>query len=424
MPRDNGSGRVRRAWLYVILSLVSVVVASTVRLYYGIMRSVPVLILEGYHALLDAFTLALVVVALMVARSKWAARFPYGLYRLEDLAALLLAIVIVYALFEHVARGAEEPPSMPIDALSVQAASIPLLAASAWFRARAARLLRSPGLAADAAHMMVDVVESTAVTLGLVAYWVTRTSLAYRVADLLATLGLALAAYEAAHDSILSLLDLPRDPRLVEEARRIAEEAVGKQASIARLRARWAGPAVFIEVVLRVHPLMTIDAASRIARRVEDALRARIEGVEDVTVSIEPTHRERLRIVIPLDEPSLDTPPSRHFARAPYMLLASLEKGILQSAEIVETNKIVRHRDPLLTGAELAETLHEKGVTDAIVVNIGELAYALLLRHKILVWKADPAATAKANIEKLARGELELLEEPTHEAPWRKRIPD
>ncbi len=414
----------RRAWLYVALSLVSVVAASTARLYYGVVRSVPVLVLEGYHALLDAFTLALVVAALLVARSRWAARFPYGLYRLEDLAALLLAMIIVYALLEHVTRGAEEPPSIPLDALTVQAASIPLLAASAWLRARAARLLRSPGLAADAAHMMVDVVESGAVTLGLIAYWATRTPLAYRAADLLATLGLALAAYEAAHDSILSLLDLPRDPRLVEEARRIAEEAAGRQASIARLRARWAGPAIFIEVVLRAHPLMTIDAASRIARRVEEALRARIEGVEDVTVSIEPTQRDRLRVVVPLDEPSLEAKPSRHFARAPYMLLASLEKGAVRDVEIVETRRIVRHRDPLLTGAELAETLHEKGVTDAIVVNIGELAYALLLRHKILVWRAEPSATARTNIEKLARGELEPLEEPTHEAPWRKRIPD
>ncbi len=377
--------------------------------------------MEGYHALLDAVLSVLVVAALLVSRSSWARRFPYGLYRLEDLAAVLLALVILFELVDQ-ARGLFAPvPVVPNAAVAVQAATVPLLAVSVWLKKRAAALLHSPGLEADAAHMVVDVAESGAVAAGLSLYRLLSTPLAYRAALLIALAGLAMAAYEAAHDSVLALLDLPREPELVRRAWRVARETAGPKAEIAELKIRWAGPAVFVDVSARMHPLLTIDVASRIASRIEEALRRSLEWVEEVRVSIEPTRRRKLRVAIPLDEPSPASRPSRHFGKAPYFLLADIEDDKVVGTRVVESTVFKRTGySSMLAGAELAESMHEHGVTDVAVVNIGELAYALLLRHKVLVWKANPTASALDNVDKLLHGRLEPLEEPTHEAPWRR----
>ena len=61
------------------------------------------------------------------------------------------------------------------------------------------------------------------------------------------------------------------------------------------------------------------------------------------------------------------------------------------------------------------------GVTDVIVKNIGEIAYSLLLRHKIVVWKGRDD-NAIDNIKYLIRGYLEVLDQPTHEASWKKNL--
>lgn len=61
-------------------------------------------------------------------------------------------------------------------------------------------------------------------------------------------------------------------------------------------------------------------------------------------------------------------------------------------------------------------------MTDIILLSIGEIAHALLLRHNIIVWKGVPGKTAKENLELLLNNMLERLREPTREASWEKHL--
>ena len=295
-----------------------------------------------------------------------------------------------------------------------------VLAGVVYLKYYSARLLNSPSMMADAAHMVADVAESGFVSLGLAVYYYSLCPLFYKAALVAAIIGLAVAAYEAAHDSIKALLDIPKDPSFIEEVKELIDKVMKGRAEVVEVRARWAGPVIFLEVEVRIHPLQTVEAASRLAKRATRLIMEEFPNVEDIRILMEPAIRNRLRVAVPIEVPSPDSRVHPKFAKSPYFLVAEVSGSRIASTKILRRDELLPRRTThLLLGADIAESLYEHGVTDVIVANIGEIAYSLLLRHKILVWKADPARTAAENLALLYRGDLEVLEEPTEEATWR-----
>ncbi|MEB2836805.1 MAG: cation diffusion facilitator family transporter [Desulfurococcales archaeon] len=414
--------RVRRAWSLLTLSIAALTASTLIRFAAGLSMDLPVLIVEGYHVLIDLILSLFIIVALLLIRGGASKRYPYGLYKLEDLVAFSLSLIILVEAAYYVPSLGGGPPPLPLPGLIAEAVTLPLLALSTVAKQSAATMLKSPALKADAAHMWVDVSESTAVTIGLAIYLVEETSIVYKASLLIAVIGLVAAAYEAAKDSVLALLDLPVNKEIVKLARDIARSVtVSRGAQITDIRLRWAGPAIFVEARLKVHPLASIEEASEIAQRLEDALREALEGLVGISTVIEPSRRESLVVAIPLREPSPKSLVAERFGDADYFLVARIERGSVEVETIASKAQFTVYHNSAspLVGADLAEALCENRVTDVIVDGIDELAYALLLRHRIVVWKAVATRTALDNLEALARGELKRLENPTHEASWR-----
>ena len=409
-----------RALATIIGSIVLLVAVSAARLLAGYAMGVGVLVVEGLHSLIDCVISLFILAALLLARSKRGKKYPYGLYKLEDLAALLLSLVILGELVSALSEMGNSPPELGLIPVAIQGVSVLALLGVVYLKYYAARLLNSPSMKADAAHMVADVMESGFVSLGLALYYYTLHPLSYKAALLAAVIGLAVAAYEAAHDSIKALLDIPKDPSLAREVESLVERVMGDKAKVVGVRARWAGPVIFLEVEVRVHPLQTVEAASRLARRAARLVMEEIPEVEDVRILMEPAVRDRLVVAVPVESPSMDSRVCPKFAKSPYFLIAQVAGPVITASKILRGEELLSKRTArLLLGADIAESLYERGVTDVIVVNIGEIAYSLLLRHKILVWRADPSKSAAENLALLQRGELEVLEEPTEEASWR-----
>jgi len=408
----------------IAVSILALLTATTLRFMVGEIFDIQVLVVEGYHSMVDTILSFFMLVAVFVSRSEWSKRYPYGLYKLEDLAAFVLALIILLEFMNQLHNLRGTFPTLPFIGILVEGFSVLLLMASAMTKLKAAKLINSPSLSADAAHMWVDVAESSAVTIGLIFYRIFLSNIIYEVTMGLALLGLLFAAYEVAKDSILDLLDLPRDLETLKKAWNITKTIASNKAEITNIKIRWAGPAAFIEVFMRMHPLITIDVASRMASRIERKLKEELAGVKNVVVNIQPVKRSSLKVAVPALRPSLDSPIYRHFGKSELLLLIHIEHNevrglkVLKRSELLDKN-LNRNEKDLLVGADLAESLYEQGVTDVIVDSIGEIAYALLLRHHILIWKAMKGSVLD-NINGLLRGDLEPLEEPTHEAPWRK----
>ncbi|NPA98441.1 MAG: hypothetical protein GXO43_03585, partial [Crenarchaeota archaeon] len=353
------------------------------------------------------------------------------LYKLEDLTAIILSLIILFTLFTSIDEIFHKPPAPNILVLVIQSTTIPLLALSVLSKYKAANILHSPSLKADAAHMFVDVIETSSVTLGLFLFLATHYGIIYTVSLIIALIGLLLAAYEAAHDSVLAILDLPKDKDFLKKLRNYLEKLIRGKAELVDLKARWAGPIVFVEILLRSHPLSTLESIGRLTRCIEENVRRKFEDVKYIVVMVEPTIRDYLKIAVPLEKPDPLSPVSEHFGRAPYFLIVDAKQEHIVNKQIISINDIVS-RDlisrektgipmSLLRGAEIAENMHKLGVTDIIVRNIGEIAYSLLLRHKIVVWKARDSSAIE-NVEHLVKGYLEVMDQPTHEASWKKNL--
>ncbi len=413
----------KKVWLLLAASFASVGLTALLRILGSYILHNNVLWIEGLHALLGTILSLFILVPVILVRSRISERYPYGLYKLEDLIAIILAIVILFSLFLDLGELFRPPVETGAVVALVQAASLPFLAVSAWLKRKAGFRLRSPSLVADASHVIVDVAEGGGVLAGLTLYMVLNVGWMYTATVGVALLGLLIAAYEAGHESVTAILDLPKDKRVLEEIRRAAEEALGGGGVVADIKVRWAGPAIFVEVLLNLHPLLTIEEASLIAKRVRRFIASSVEGVKDVAVRIEPVRRRNMVVAAPVMEKSHQVKLSQHFGKARYMLIADIKEGKIMASRFIENPARAekeREGSKMLRGARVAEKLYRQGITDIIVCNIGEIAFSLLLRHHIVVWQGECDKTVGDNIRLLVEGTLRVLREPTREESWEK----
>ncbi len=417
----------------LLITLASIILAliSVMRIAAGTFLKNPAIYVEGIHSTIDVLISLIVAVTIYVVRSGFAKRFPYGLYRLEDLIAILLSIIILFIVFDNISALFKIPTGTSTGALIIQSITIPLLVLTVMIKYRTAAILNSPSMKADAIHMVVDVAESSSVLIGLTIYMVALNAIFYEISLLIAFIGLLVAAYEAAHDSILAILDLPKDRTFLTNLETHIKKLVGDKAELVYVKARWAGPIVFADILLRSHPLKSLESISRLSRYLLQSLRTAFPEIKNVSIMIEPSVRRRLKIIIHTDSPGENPKVSDHFARARYLMIIDIHCDKILSKTFVERSSpkydsmgLGGSKDLLkevLKGANLSEELSGLGATDVIVRNIGEIAYSILLRHKIVVWRArDPYVNN--NVRMLIEGSLEVLEKPTREANWRRYI--
>ncbi len=375
------------------------------------------LALEVAHGATDVVATGLVVAAVVLSRSGFARRLPYGLYKLEDLASLGIAIALAYLAVSLGIEGLAGPvPRIALIAGVAQLSSVPLVLGSALVKFVAAREAASPAIRSDAVHTVGDSIEALGVGIGLLLSSYLSTPVAYRASVAIAVAGVCYAAYEAGRDGILALLDLPVDREALEAIKRIVRD-VAPGFELRSARCRWAGPALFVELVLEAPPLAVVEDLHALSKRIELEISSRIRYIVSVSTMFVPRRRERIRVCIPCDEPSLDSLVSEHFARARYLAIVDVRGDRIERVEFVESREASGGRERLV-GASIAEYLARMGVSDVVVYRMGEIAYALLLRHRIVVWRVSERDRVSRVIEKLIGGELERMVSPTCEEPW------
>ncbi|NPA99061.1 MAG: cation transporter, partial [Crenarchaeota archaeon] len=92
----------RNALFFLILSFILLFTVSLMRIIGGILLDSPVLNIEGYHAFIDTVISFFIVFTIFIVRSSLSEKFPYGLYKLEDLTAIILSLIILFTLFTSI----------------------------------------------------------------------------------------------------------------------------------------------------------------------------------------------------------------------------------------------------------------------------------------------------------------------------------
>ena len=288
---------------------------------------------EMVHNLVDLLTAVAVLIGLKLSTRK-SKDFPYGLYKLENVVAVVLAVMIFFTAYE-IARDAFLEPTRQatVDPWMlvglVVATAIPLV--FSHFELRAGRAANSPSLIADAKEYRAHVFTTGVVFAALLAQ---RFNLPLdRVAALVIVVAIAKTGWELLSDGMRVLLDASLDTETVLQIR----EIITAEPTVAELKwatGRNAGRFRFVEaeVVLRVREL---EKAEAITRHIKARIREAVPYVDRVLIHAEPMERMHLRYTAPLSDTAGTL--SEHFGEAPYFALVTVRLA----DEVIKEQQIV-----------------------------------------------------------------------------------
>ncbi len=288
---------------------------------------------EMVHNLVDLVASVAVLAGVKISERESRA-FPYGLYKVENLVAVGVALLIFFTGYE-IAKSALFAETQPVTVNAwmlggvVLSAAVPL--AFSVYEMRAGRRINSPSLMADAQEYRAHVFSSGVVLLALLGQWIGVPL--DRYAALVIVILIAKTGWDLLRDGMRVLLDASLDAETLNQVRALIE-AEPTVTEVRSLVGRNAGRYRFIEaeVALRVDDL---EKAYAIGRRLEQTIREQVPYVERVLLHYEPQVRTHLRYAVPLADPGGTV--SEHFGEAPYFGLVTvrLADGQVERQEVV-----------------------------------------------------------------------------------------
>jgi cation diffusion facilitator family transporter len=275
---------------------------------------------EMVHNLVDLVASVAVLVGVKLSERESRA-FPYGLYKVENVVAVGVAILIFFTAYEIAkqALSAEARPATVQGWMLVGvglSTVIPL--AFSLYEMRVGRELNSPSLMADAQEYRAHVFSSGVVLLALIGQMVGAPL--DRYAALVIVVLIARTGWELLADGMRVLLDASLDAETLEQVRAIIE-AEPTVTEVRWVVGRNAGRYRFLEadLALRVDDL---EKAHAVSQRLERTIREQVSHVERVLIHYEPRVRTHARYAVPLADAQGTV--SEHFGESPYFALVTV----------------------------------------------------------------------------------------------------
>src|SRR5215212_8226496 len=317
-------------WSFVILAITAV-------LQLGVVFGSVALLADTIHNIGDATTAIPLWVAFVLARREASKTFTYGLGRVEDLAGLLIVLIILFSAivagYEAIIRLIYPQPVTQLGWLTA-AGIIGFLGneAVAVFRIRVGREINSAALIADGYHARTDGLTSLAVVLGAAGVWF-GFPLADPIVGLLITLAIFGIVWQSARAVITRALD-GVEPAILDEIHHAAEHVTGIT-HIAEVKARWVGHKLHADLAVAVDPRLSVAAAGEVAADLERELKAHLPALEVANVRFAGAERH--------EGPAIHASVGHghHHAPEPFRFRSHLAVGVL---EIVDTPEGERMR--------------------------------------------------------------------------------
>ncbi|KAA9150348.1 cation transporter [Amycolatopsis acidicola] len=246
---------------------------------------------DTIHNFADALTAVPLGIAFLLGRRAATRRYTYGLGRAEDLAGIVVVVVIAasaaLAAYEAVDRLLHPRPVGHLVVLGL--AGLIGFAGNelvARYRITVGRQIGSAALVADGMHARTDGFTSLAVVLGAVGV-----ALGFPAADpivgLAITVAILLVLRDAAREVFHRLMDAV-DPGTLDLTEETARSLPGVR-GVGDVRMRWIGHTLRAELAIRVDNTLTVEQAHRLAHEVEHRLIHTVARLTSATVHIEPT---------------------------------------------------------------------------------------------------------------------------------------
>jgi cation diffusion facilitator family transporter len=272
-------------WSFVILG-----VTAALQLGIVVLSGSVALLADTIHNVSDAATAVPLWIAFLFARRHASARFPYGFGRVEDLAGVIVVLIMVcsaiVAGYEAINRLLHPQPLTFLG--WVAAAGLVGFVGNEWvavFRLRVGRDIDSVALIADGYHARTDGLTSLAVVLGTLGVW-----LGFPVADPL--IGLVITGmivgivWQSTKAVFTHLLD-GIDPAVIADITHAVQHTPEVQ-EVTQVRARWLGHRLHAELNIAVSPHLSVAQGHAIATEVRHQLVHHVPHLANAIIHVDP----------------------------------------------------------------------------------------------------------------------------------------
>lgn len=275
---------------------------AILKVIVGIIGNSGALIADGIHSFSDLLSDGVVWYAAKHSSEEADEEHPYGHERFETVATLGLAIIlfiigigIIFDAFNRLSN----PSELSYSALLLSVAALSILSKEAlyWYTLKVAKSCKSDMLKANAWHHRSDALSSIVVFVGILG---SLNGYLYLdgIAAVIVGLMVIYIAWELGAGATKELVDTSIDAQQVDQLRNSIGRISGVN-SVHSLRTRKIGQGISADVHVQVDPFLSVSEGHIISVSVERVAKECIEGLNDVTVHIDPEDDE---IVAPYED--------------------------------------------------------------------------------------------------------------------------
>lgn len=280
------------------------------------------LIADAVHSFTDIIGITAVFFGIRYSGIK-TKKFPYGLYKLENLASLFIAVIIFFTAFEILIESVNSLKGEPLQAgaIAIIAAFISMIASFllAKYKEKIGREENSPSMKSEAKHTKLDAITTFGVLIGVSASYA-----GFAFMDPLIGIIIAVLVFRAGAsillDSAKVLLDASLDHKTMKKIEGIALEE--KTVKVKEIIARNSGRFVFVDLRLETS-LTDLKKANQLKKRCEEKIRKEIPRIDKIMIDIEYRKKDELIYAVPLKENKKESEIALEFGAAEFFGLIS-----------------------------------------------------------------------------------------------------
>ncbi len=260
----------------------------------GIFGNSYALISDAVHSASDVFSTVIVLIGVKLAAKKADKNHPFGHERFECVAAILLAVVLFatgagvgYSGINNIVTGEYKNFEIPgIIALVAAAVSIVVKELMFWYTYRAAKLVNSSALKADAWHHRSDSLSSIGSLVGVVG-GLCGVKILDSVACIVICLFIFKASIQIFIDAIKKMTDEACDEKTEEEIKNYISSFEGVL-RVDNLMTRLFGNRIYVIAEIACDADLPLIEAHAIAEAVHSGIENKFPAVKHVTVHVNP----------------------------------------------------------------------------------------------------------------------------------------
>ncbi|ESZ69783.1 cobalt transporter [Mesorhizobium sp. L103C119B0] len=254
-------------------SFVTLAITAALQMAVVLVSGSVALLADTIHNIGDATTAIPLWIAFMLARRKPSRTFTYGLGRVEDLAGIIIVLIILFSAIVAGYQAIERlvnPQAVTHLGWLTAAGIVGFLGneAVAVFRIRIGREINSAALVADGYHARTDGLTSLAVVIGAIGVWL-GFPLADPIIGLLITVAIFGIVWQSARSVLTRMLD-GVEPGVMAEIQHAAAHVQG--ARIVDAKARWIGHKLHADIAIAADGTLPLSEANKITAALENEL--------------------------------------------------------------------------------------------------------------------------------------------------------